>query len=291
MAYLLFVDESGHDRVASPYEVLAEIAVQDRDIWNLINALHDAEIRNFGRRYSAGTAELKGTKILKKKVFAHAQLNVAIEAEEVSICARHALDHGAAATVKDLKALALAKMSYVRNVFEICARFRSKAFASIVETDAHETASHGLRKDYAYLFGRFFYFLEDLRVPEQGIVVFDELEKAKSHLLIDQMHRYFRETATGQHRASLIVPEPFFVHSDLTTGVQIADLIAYIVSWGWRTQQMRKRARAELAPYAQQISSLRNRAVRERGEISDFVIWSFSHMTDLRTRIERGYVE
>ncbi len=25
--------------------------------------------------------------------------------------------------------------------------------------------------------------------------------------------------------------EPFFVHSDLTTGVQVADLIAYYISW------------------------------------------------------------
>ena len=49
----------------------------------------------------------------------------------------------------------------------------------------------GLRKDYAYLFERFFYFLEDNAAREQGIVVFDELEKSQSHLLIDQMHRYF----------------------------------------------------------------------------------------------------
>lgn len=75
----------------------------------------------------------------------------------------------------------------------------------------------GLQKDYAYLFERFFYFLEDNAAREQGIVVFDELEKSKSHLLIDQMHRYFTETATGQYRANRIIPEPFFVHSELTT--------------------------------------------------------------------------
>lgn len=50
MAWFLFIDESGHDRKAAPYEVLAGIAVQDRDIWNLITALHDAETRIFGRR-------------------------------------------------------------------------------------------------------------------------------------------------------------------------------------------------------------------------------------------------
>ena len=39
MAYLLFVDESGQDRHKAPYEVLAGIAVLDRDLWNLVVAV------------------------------------------------------------------------------------------------------------------------------------------------------------------------------------------------------------------------------------------------------------
>lgn len=109
--------------------------------------------------------------------------------------------------------------------------------------------------------------------------------------VIDQAHRYFKDSATGRHRASLIVPEPFFVHSDLTTGVQIADLIAYIVSWGFRTPPMTKPAREELAGYAQQVSRLRRRWVREVNGNPGFVIWSFAHIPDLRTRIERALTE
>jgi hypothetical protein len=37
--------------------------------------------------------------------------------------------------------------------------------AIIVETDAKPTLSDGLRKDYGYLFKRFFYFLEDGKPP------------------------------------------------------------------------------------------------------------------------------
>ena len=66
-------------------------------------------------------------------------------------------------------------------------------------------------KDYVYVFERFFYFLEDQSDREQGIAVFDELEESKSHLLIDQTHRYFSETAVGRLRSRSIVPEPFFV--------------------------------------------------------------------------------
>lgn len=286
MAYFLFIDESGHDRKASPYEVLAGIAVRDQNLWMLVNDLHAAELASFGRRYSAGSGELKGTKILKKKVFQHANLSAELDRDEIPLLAKAALDDGASATVRHLKALALAKLSYVASVFDSCIRHGCKAFASIVETDAPPTSSEGLRKDYAYLFERFFYYLEDLRAPEQGIIVFDELEKTKSHLLIGQAHKYFKDTVTGRHRARLIVPEPFFVHSDLTTGVQLADLVAYCVSWGFRMASMSKPARPELDPFVRQISNLRYRATRERSGAREFSIWSFSHITDLRTRAE-----
>jgi hypothetical protein len=235
MAYFLFIDESGQDHKASPYEVLAGIAILDSDMWSLVTALHEAEIRAFGRRYSKGASELKGLKLLKKKVFQHAALNADLCGEEISALARAALDNGAGAGVRELKALAIAKMNYVADVFNICARFRCKAFASIVEADAQSPSSDGLRKDYAYLFERFYYFLEDRGGCEQGILVFDELEKSQSHVLIDQTHRYFKDSATGRLRSGLVIPEPFFVHSDLTTGIQIADLIAYIVSRGFMT--------------------------------------------------------
>jgi len=72
MAYLLFLDESGQDHCESPYEVLAGMAVEDRDLWNLVQAVQDAEVRCFGRRYSAGRQELKGKKLLKRKTFRQA---------------------------------------------------------------------------------------------------------------------------------------------------------------------------------------------------------------------------
>ena len=290
MAWFLFIDESGHDRRASPYEVLAGVAIQDQAVSGVISELQEAESRCFGRRYSDGPRELKGKALLKRKVFRHRDLDVDVDVADVPALARAALDEGAQADKRMLKALALAKLEYVASVFEICSQYNCRAFASIVETDALPTEAGGPRKDYAYLFERFFYFLEDNARGQQGIVVFDELEKSQSHLLIDQMHQYFADTAVGQHRATRIISEPFFVHSDLTTGVQIADLVAYVVSWGFRTSQMTKPARAELASFAQQVADLRYHAVRERLGNPQFGIWSFAHISDLRTRSERDDV-
>ncbi len=184
MAWFLFIDESGHDRKASPYEVLAGVAIQDRVVSSVITQLQEAEFRCFGRRYSAGPRELKGKSVLKRKVFRHRTLEADVDAAELPGLAREALNEGARADRRMLKALALAKLEYVTSVFDLCNRFKCFAFASIVETDAPPTAAGGLRKDYAYLFERFFYFLEDRTAGEQGVVVFDELEKSQSHLFL-----------------------------------------------------------------------------------------------------------
>jgi hypothetical protein len=168
----------------------------------------------------------------------------------------------------------------------ICANYGCKVFASIVDQDAPESTSGGLRKDYGYLFQRFFYFLEDMGA-QQGILVFDELEKSKSHILIDQAHRYFKETVTGRHRASLVIPEPFFVHSDLTTGIQIADLVAYCMSWAYRLAGMTQPVRSELSPFITLIKPMERAVTRTVRGNDNFVIYSVCHISDLRTAPER----
>jgi hypothetical protein len=53
-----------------------------------------------------------------------------------------------------------------------------------------------------------------------------------------------------------VIPEPFFVHSDLTTGIFLADLAAYILGWGWRLNSMTQPSRAELRPYAAKLHDM-----------------------------------
>ncbi len=136
------------------------------------------------------------------------------------------------ATRLELTALAQAKIAFVSRVLDLCIGHSVLAFASIVPRNAPRPAGGFLRKDYAYLFERFFYFLDDNRSGDLGLVIFDELERSRCHLLINQMSLYFRNTGRGRMRAARIIPEPFFVHSELSTAVQIADLVAYIIAWG-----------------------------------------------------------
>lgn len=296
MAYVLFVDESGHDLRESPYEVIAGVAVEDSRIWNLITALQEVEVSHFGQRITRGDMEIKGKKFLKKKTFRLAEQLPPFSPDERRVLANECLrlgqaaksEHGAKApSRRQLTALGQAKIAFVKRTFELCAQHQVRAFASIVDREAPRAERDFLRKDYAYLFERFFNFLEEQPLYQQGLVVFDELERARSHILLAQVAEYFKNTDTGRLRASRIIPEPFFVHSDMTSLIQVADLVAYIINWGVRVGPMTRSRREELATLASMVCGLRHRAVIETPDNPNFVVWSFAVIDDLRPRNEQ----
>ena len=275
MAFFLFIDESGQDHHDSPYEVLAGIVIEDKDLWNFIRSAHELEIDCFGRKYSQVDNEIKARTFLKRKTFRLANQLPAIPLPDRTPLAKQALDNGANITKLGLTALAQAKLDYSAKLLELCHNYRCKVFASIIcDESSIPTDKKLLRKDYVYLFERFYYFLEDKADDPQGVVVFDELDKTASHLLLGQMDKYFKNTIKGRCRAALIIPEPFFVHSDLTTGIQVVDFVAYIMSWNFRIGKLNKAPREELNSYLELIKPMRYRTTREIGDITGYVIWS-----------------
>lgn len=293
MSFLLFMDESGHDLKESPYEVLAGICVEDRDLWNFICHVQDAETRFFGQRVTPGELELKGKELLKRKTFRLAAQMPPFALEQRKELARACLVKGAAAkggagpsgaTRAELTALGQAKIAFVEHILELCGQYRVRVFASVVDRDAPRPHGDFLRKDYAYLFERYFYFLDEQADHQLGLVVFDELERALCHILVDQMGRYFRETAKGRMRAARVIPEPFFVHSHLTTAIQVADIVAYLIAWGVRVGGMTRPARAELSRLAERVTQLRYRTIRD----GEHTTWSIAVIDDLRPRDERN---
>src|SRR5712692_543837 len=164
---------------------------------------------------------------------------------------------------------------------------QARVFASIVDGQVPRPQGKDfLRKDYSYLFERFYYFLEEQPGLPQGLLIFDELEKSRSRILLDQIGRYFQHTAKGRIRASRILPEPLFVHSDLTSLVQIADLIAYLIVWGIRfSRRMDRPARQELEQFADAVMALRYKVQDSsvtRWQGVSPPIWSFVFIDDLR---------
>ncbi len=290
MATFLFVDESGQDQQESPCEVLAGVAIRDFTLWPLVQAIRDLEEQSYGTRYSVGARELKGRKLLKTKVFKHAESGYSFASpEEQRDLAKKALESGNGAHPREYAALAKTKIEFANALPALCARFKCAVFACIVPKGAPRPDNPAiLRKDYAYLFERFFYFLEDQQSRGAGIVAFDELEKSQSHILIQQMSSYFLDTKNGRQRSRLIVPEPFFVHSDLTMGIQIADLLAYSLAWGrYRREGAVQPARPELTTLAQEFEKLSFKTSRPQLGKGRLSISGVTIIHDLRGREER----
>lgn len=287
MGWFLFVDESGQDGRNSPYEVLAGVAVEDRELWRLIQALKESQEAHFGiRLFDAYGAEAKGQKLLRKKTFKLAGQKPALSAADRTALANAALTNGEAVHGDQLTALGQAKLAYVADALRLCRKHKTVAFASIIPNDIVRPDYDFLRKDYAFLFERFFHFLNgrDDSPKPMGSVIFDEVEKTQSQILIEQMEKYFLHTSKGKARSRLIVPEPLFVHSDLTTMIQMADLVAYIVSWGVRltggVRPMTKPKREELDSLARQVCGLRYHAKTPGGHDT----WGFTTIGELRVQ-------
>jgi hypothetical protein len=217
---LLFVDESGHDKHKIPYEVLAGVAIAEPDLWNLVQAIRSAEREHFGgylRNLVAG--EIKGRSLLKTKRFKSAARNVQIAPEELVDLTYSCLRKGVAAsqqgladsgsTEREIVAYSRQVLSFVHKVIDLAAGYNVQVFASVVDLAAPRPEPNRLRKDYVYLFERYFYFLETLPMRERGLVVFDELDKAQSHILLQQMAAYFLGLRQADTEVRASCPNPF----------------------------------------------------------------------------------
>ncbi len=297
---LLFVDESGHDRREMPCQVLAGVAIAEDNLWNLVRAIRSAESEHFGgylRDLLSG--ETKAKQLLRTKRFKIATKPLELAPQEQARLANSLLRKGKEAKAKgsdkagetyaEMVAYSRAVLDFAHHVLDIAASFNVQVFASVVDAQSPRPEPDRLRKDYVYLFERYFYYLETFSPRERGLIVFDELDKAQSHILLNQMAAYFLGTLTGRYRSARIVPEPFFVHSELTTVVFLADLAAYILGWAWRLNKMPHPIRPELSPYAEKLHEMQFRGEKPK-PLGDGVwkLYGIVYLNDLRGQWDRS---
>lgn len=296
---LIFLDESGTDHQQAPYEVLAGIAIRERDLWNMIQAIRHTEEEHFGLRLRDIGVEIKGKHLLKRKVFRLAAQGPPFQPEQRRLLARDFLEKGRREKQTRVKqtfrrdehtAYGQAAIAFCQRMLEIASQYKVTTFAAMIDPAAPSPASDfHLRRDYAFLFERFFNFLQTEGTSgEMGVVVFDELERTSCRLLIDRMARYFRETHKGRIRSSRILPEPFFVHSDLTTAVGLADIAAYSLNWGFRLRRMTKPVREDIRrPFAEVVRSLQYVGTQADSLGNTWTQYGIFYLDDLRPLTER----
>ncbi|RKZ29495.1 DUF3800 domain-containing protein [bacterium] len=252
---LLFVDESGIDHRDSPHEVLAGVLIREEILWDLVCDIADLEGAHFGDLWKNLTKkEKKGTSMLNKNIFRWAAQDKEIPVEDRAKLARLFLIKNRRKQKpkrSEFTAFGQSCIAFVANVLEMALdKYNLKVIASILPRDIKIPDSQLLRKDYVYFLERYYYYLSDI---DRGILVFDELDRSKAHILIGQIKDYFTKSYKGRERSKRVIPVPFFVHSDLTTGIFLADLVAYCLNWGWKDYNQATPPRPEIGKFVRVI--------------------------------------
>lgn len=239
MSWLLFMDESGHDHKNMPMEVRGGIAIHASRIWPFIKDWNEARAEIFGDEFIELGGEIKGSKLLEKKRFSWAQqlprLDDLTRRKGVRrfLTVRH---QGTSPKRLDFSSYGQASILMAERIFDLLYRHKAVLFASIIPRGVKPPEDfrfgHFLRKDHVFLQERFFYFLEAQK--EHGLFVMDQTEKQQDKRFVKRLQDYYTKTQTGISRTQWIVPSPLFVDSEMSVGVQAADLCLYCINWGFR---------------------------------------------------------
>ncbi len=292
------MDESGHDHVNSPYEVRGGICVHASNAWSLIQKIQKYEYFCFGAHLNDFKSEIKGEKLLRSKRFTFARQIPEDFRDDVrqELC-RKLLSKGVrkeSPSREELTAYGKASLLFVDGLLNILQDHNCKVFASRIPRgtgyppDGRENL---VRKDQYFLFQRFDKFLKASR--ESGVLVMDETDKQEDRRYVRSLHRLFVGHEGARRLTQTILPNPFFVASDMSYLVQAADVILYMLNHGYRL------TRRDAAPHRMEIEHLDNGRIRRMVDIrklSDhnrryFTCYSVFDVNDpweYRERIEEG---
>ncbi len=239
MSWLFFQDESGHDHKNTPLEVRGGVAIHASRIWDFVKAMQKAEEYCFGVRLSDFGTEIKGSKLLENKRCEWANQEEILDNSSRRNGVKRFLtkgQQGLGPSRRDFTAFGQASQLMAKQVFSILKDHGAVLFASAIPRGVKPPKdyqySHYLRKDLIFLQERFYWFLESKK--ENGILVLDQTEKENDKRYVKRLHDYYTKTDKGKKRSKWIVPSPLFVDSELSSGVQAADLCLYCINWGFR---------------------------------------------------------
>lgn len=240
MTWLLFVDESGHDHRHLPFEVRGGIALHVGQLWSFIEAGRRLEEHCFGVALRTFGKEAKGAKLLDRdRLRWSAQESPLPDAERQKL-ARTFLEYGAARlapTRRMFSAYGQASLALARGLFDLLKDKGARLFASMVQRGSSRALStqpdgQKLRADQSLLFNRFHDFLSEQAC--HGLIVMDETDRALDRRFLNAIETQFRLMDAKGDTQAWLVPSPLFVSSELSLGVQAADVCLYCMNWGYR---------------------------------------------------------
>ena len=149
MSHLLFLDESGTDQKQMPYEVHGGVVIPMYHAWDVIRSIRDAEARLFGSPLTRFGLEVKGERLLQRRVFQFAEGRNKknpeipppdfVDDEDRRKNAFSFLEKGSARqtpTARKFRAYGLSCLELVDDIFQICEKNRVSILAAVVDLGA-----------------------------------------------------------------------------------------------------------------------------------------------------------
>jgi hypothetical protein len=157
MAWLLFLDESGHDHRQMPYVVRGGVALHAGEVWPFVQDLQRLELDCFGTRLAQFQKELKGCKLLDQDRFKWAAQGGVMEAEERRRHCRGFFTKGLEKKPprrQEFTAYGQACLEMARGIFEALRSRKAQLFAAAIPRDVGRPATFEaeeyLRKDHVF---------------------------------------------------------------------------------------------------------------------------------------------
>lgn len=191
---LVFIDESGHpiptDNTERP--VLLGVCIKETDIREINNYIHKAKIDVYGK----SDVEIKATNLINRKILNDKYSNNKL---------------------------------FLDKIMNFISYLNFKVFAIIMERPDfkpfHEDGI--LPKQYYYMLKKIEFFCENYNYP-MALIIFDEQDRNTDYKISIAFYNFLYQSKLGK-TFKKILEVPLFTNSKITTGIQLADLMAGIV--------------------------------------------------------------
>lgn len=267
------MDESGHDHKTMPYEVRGGVSIASIKVFKFLCDLQKSEEKIFGCKLSEFKTEIKGSKLLGKERFKWAS-----QADDLDDISRQAgvrrfltaALEKRTPTRNDFTAYGQASLKMATAIISLLYKYEAKIFACVIPKDVQKSKAFNhedyLRKDHVCLMERFADFLK--KRHEDGLMIMDQCEKSYDKKFKRQLSNYFLRTPSGKAQANWILPEPFFIESDVNYLIQVADLCIYIINTAFRKARgMNAKTRKEIQElFEEKIEKLQYSYTKEHME-------------------------
>ena len=200
---LFFIDESWQTTNDGKYKVgvLAAYQIKSHDFNGCSQKVFDLKVQHFG--YNSGITEIKGRRIFRDYLFK-------LE------------DRG----IKSLE------LNLARSIFKYINSIGTKLFASIVfsknEIELSCADVNQLERPFFFLFERIDLFMKENYPGLMAKLIFDDRDVQFNKKLSTSVSNFFHKSSVGQSFSN-VIKVPFFAISDENIGIQIADMVAYIL--------------------------------------------------------------